>query len=691
MLCTERKIVMGEVKQKFAAEVGGTFTDIIFVRTDEESMSLKTLKVASTPYHPEQAVIEGADKLVGDWTAMQELLHGSTVGTNAILERKGVKAALLVTKGFADILEIQRGDKEDVYDLFYQRRQPLIPRDMVYPVTERVTADGEVLTPLDEVQIRRIAQELREKGVESIGICYLHSYGFSEHEEKTKEILEEELPGVVITASHEILPQFREYERASTVAISTYISPVMLTYIETLYRELVERKFDGKIFITQSNGGIIPMDALRQEVARTLLSGPAAGVTGATFMAEQIGVNNIISLDIGGTSADVSLVNNGRPLVSTENKLDSFAVAVPMLDIVTVGAGGGSIAWLDQGGMLHVGPRSAGAMPGPACYDRGGDEPTVTDALVYRGFIRPEHFAGGNYPLSVEKAKQVIEDLAEKLNITADELAEAITRIMEANTMHAVRLVSTERGYDPRQYLLVAFGGGGGLHAANIAEGLGVDSVLVPCHAGILSSIGLLVADIIRDYVQTYVSKCDDTPSDHIEEQFTKLRTKALNELVSYGFKEQEITFIYSIDARYSGQAFELQMDFNDIPGNSSHISERFHQVHLERYGRNSLEDAVEIVNYRLRAVIGQQREFMDHLHHGNGIDGYQPERSKLLIGGEWVDCEFHVWSKMQKSSRIEGPAVIEDDTSTCFIPKQWTGELLENGSLLLTRNSDID
>lgn len=680
---------MEHVKRKFAAEIGGTFTDIIYFQEKDGKSVLETLKVASTPSHPEQAVIEGADRLISEWSDMGEMLHGSTVATNAVLERCGVKSALLVTEGFADVLEIQRGDKENVYDLFYQRRKPIIPRNMVYPVMERVTADGEILKDLDEGQIRAIARELKEKAVKSVGICYLHSYAFVDHEKRTKEILEQELPEVIITASYEILPQFREYERSSTVAITSYIAPVMVNYIEKLYGELKQRNFNGEIFITQSNGGIIPMGALRKEVARTLLSGPAAGVTGAAFMAHQLGMDNIITLDIGGTSADVCLVNHGEPLVSTENKIDGSAIAVPMLDIVTVGAGGGSIAWMDEGGMLQVGPKSAGAVPGPACYDRGGDKPTVSDALAYRGFIRPEHFAGGNYPLKVENARKVMGELAEQAGVSPDEIAEAIIRIMEANTMQAVRLVSTERGYDARQYTMVAFGGGGGLHAANIADELGITNVLVPCYAGILSSFGLLVADVIRDYVQTHVSRCSDTTSEMLKGQFNQIQEHATRSMVSYGFDRDKIVFKYAVDARYLGQAFELQLDFDEIPQCASEVAALFHEKHLARYGCNSPDNDVEIVNYRLKTVIPQDNRLLESMKYDPKLDKYNPTGSNILIGGRWLECKFYTWSCLPRNAEIQGPAVVEDDTTTCFIPECWVGYLQENGSLLLKRKEN--
>lgn len=676
-------------RKKFAAEIGGTFTDIILFEEVEGKTSLTTLKVASTPEGPEKAVIQGADMLLENWSDTAEMLHGSTVATNAVLERKGVPTAMLVTKGFADTLEILRGDKENIYDLFYQRRESVVPREQVYPVNERLCADGSILVPLDDEEIKMIATELKEMGIKSVGICFLHSYINETHEVRAKRILEEEIPDCIVTASYEILPQFREYERTSTVAITSYIAPVMVRYIESLYAQLQERGFGGEVFITQSNGGIIPMNALRKEVARTLLSGPAAGVTGAVFMAQQLGIEDIITMDIGGTSADVCLVNKGLPLISTNNKIDGSAIAVPMLDIVTVGAGGGSIAWIDEGGMLQVGPQSSGANPGPACYCRGGTDATVTDALVYRGLVRPNHFAGGNYKLDVELSRKAIAGIAERFNSSSDAMAEAISRIVEANTMQAVRLVSTERGYDARNYTMVAFGGAGALMAAPIAEELGMRRVLVPCYAGILSSFGLLVADIVRDYVQTRVSLCGDTAPGEIKDQFESMEKKAASDMDDYGFSKESVTFKYAVDARYQGQAFELQVDFDHLPGSAEEIAESFHKLHHVRYGFNAPQNQVEIVNYRLKAIVPQNNDLLSGMKYDQVSEKEEYTVENVLISGELRPCKFYAWDRLYKDARISGPAVVEDTTSTCYIPAGWVAVLQYNGSLILEKEEN--
>lgn len=672
--------------KRLAVEIGGTFTDIILIEQAAGQTSLKTLKVPSTPRSPELGVIRGVDELQSDWSNTVELLHGSTVATNAVLERKGFKAALLVTEGFADILEIQRGDKENIYDLFYHRTPSVIPRNQVYPVHERLSHRGEILIPILEDDIVAIADKLQGNGIQAVGICFLHSYANAEHEQKAKKVLESKMPNATIIASSDILPQFREYERASTTSISAYIAPVMIRYIESLQNELRRRSFNGEIMITQSNGGIIPVHALRNEVARTLLSGPAAGVTGAIYMAEQANIEDIITFDIGGTSADVCLVNRGVPMVSTENKIDGLSIAVPMLDITTVGAGGGSIGWLDDGHMLRVGPHSAGADPGPACYGRGGTQPTITDALVYRGFIRPQHFAGGSYPLDVDASRHALQALGTKLGVSTEDAAEAMVRIVEAHMIQAIRLVSTERGYDARNYTLVAFGGGGALHAANLAQEIGMNQVLVPRYAGILSSFGLLVADIIRDNVQTRVTLCKDTDAAFVNGQFDQLKTRTALDMAAYGLDREKTAFKFSCDVRYQGQAFELPIDLDSPATSGETIAEQFHEAHMRRYGYKSPHIPVEIVNYRIRAIISRKDETGDMSPYRPDPSLSAVERNQVLIQGKWVTCSFYNWNGISPLSSVQGPAIVEESSTTCYIPTGWAGYMLRNGSLLLIK-----
>lgn len=674
---------MKKDSQRLGVEIGGTFTDIMYVDNPNDIKEIRTLKVPSTPANPEIGVLKGVDELSLDWTTVNEVLHGSTVGTNAVLERQGVPTALLVTEGFRDILEIQRGDKENIYDIFYQRPQPLVPPNRVFPVRERMAFDGTILEELDTDQVALIASRLKEMGIVSVAISFLHSYANPAHEEQAKEVILKNAPGLLVLTSSELLPQFREYERTSTTVMSAYIAPIMTRYVESLRNELIARGFDGQILITQSNGGMLPAEAIQREVVRTLLSGPAAGVTGGIYAAGQVGFDNVITIDMGGTSTDVCLVNKGKPLVTTENKLSGLPSAVPMIDISSVGAGGGSIAWLDEGGMLRVGPRSAGADPGPACYDRGGQQVTVTDCDLWRGIIRPEKFAGGNYPLSRAASEKAIGALAAKLDMDNDLVAESVTKIAESNMMQAIRVVSTQRGHDPREYVLVAFGGAGPVHAVGLAEELGMEKVLIPRHAGILSAFGLLTADIARDYVQTKVSLTTDLTRAVIEDQLNELTRRAQLEFSQYGYDSRDIIFYPSCDARYYGQASELNLPLGEEMREPEEIAATFHKQHQQRYGFSSPKHIVEIVNYRLQAVVLRDKPVLKF-----DSTSLQPEFefSPLLIDGKWVDCRFVDRSSLPLGYVVSGPIVIEEDTSTCYIPPGWRAEVLENGSILVNR-----
>ncbi|NLG69351.1 MAG: hydantoinase/oxoprolinase family protein [Firmicutes bacterium] len=670
-------------KLRVAAEIGGTFTDIMVLEQRSHEAVVHTLKVRSTRKAPEEGVLAGLDRLSLDWGVVAEVLHGSTVATNAVLERKGVPTCLLVTEGFRDLLEIQRGDKENIYDIFYQRPAPLVSREWVIGVRERMLADGSVLESLDEDQVRRAAGLMNEGGIRAVAICFLHSYANPAHELRAKEIIEQVMPRALVLTSSELLPQFREYERTSTTVMSAYVAPGMVRYIESLKHELARRGYRGELLITQSNGGTIPAPAIRREVVRTLLSGPAAGVTGALYVARQAGVQDIITVDMGGTSTDVCLVDGGQPYVTTENKVGGLPVAVPMIDIVSVGAGGGSIAWVDEGGMLRVGPQSAGADPGPACYGLGGQEPTVTDADVFCRLIRADHFVGGAYPLDVEAAEVVIRGLADRSGMRPDEAAVAIRRIVEASMMQAIRVVSTQRGHDPRRYTLVAFGGGGPLHAIRLAEELGIRRVLVPRHAGLLSAFGLLVADVARDYVQTRVSLASSLTPVEMRQQFERLMDRAVEELTGYGFSPEELVFYQSCDVRYQGQAFELSIPVAGLP-DPAEVARQFHEEHRQRYGFASPGEPVEIVNYRLKAVVPRSVEEINFAPPA----GVEPraESARALIDERWQECLFVDRRSLPVGYAFTGPAVVEEETSTCYVPAGWSASVLENGSLWVER-----
>lgn len=672
--------------QRLAVEIGGTFTDVILFEDDGGEPRLTTLKVPSTPRQPEAGVLAGVDRLDIRWDGLHDILHGSTVATNAVLERKGVPTALIVTRGFQDILEIQRGDKTNIYDIFYRRSPPVVPRQWVLPVTERLTAAGEVLTPLDEAEVRAIAARLRDGGIQAVAVCFLHSYQNAVHEDRVRAIIEEMVPGLLVLTSSELLPQFREYERASTAAMSAYISPIMSRYVGELTDRFGDRGFSGSLFITQSNGGVLPATAIRREVVRTLLSGPAAGVTGAIHVARQAGFGDIITFDMGGTSTDVCLINDGRPLVTSENQLNNLPVAVPMIDIATVGAGGGSIASIDRYGMMHVGPESAGADPGPACYGHGGMRATVTDANVRRGIIRAKTFAGGTFRLDAEAGDRVIGQLARELDMAPGAAAEAITRIVEANMTQAIRLVSTQRGYDPRDYVLVAYGGAGPIHAASVADALGITKVLVPPHAGVLSSFGLLVADIARDYVQTRVSLAADLQPEDFRRHLNALVDKARAEFAAHGFDGTELQLFAGLDVRYAGQAFELPVSIDLDTVDADGVATKLHEAHRQRYGFAFEGEQAEVVNYRLKVVIPNRARDVTTRPGRSGPVASQPGR--ILIGGSERETLFYKSESLTLDTIVAGPAVLEADTSTCFVPENWTARLIASGSVLLERQT---
>jgi N-methylhydantoinase A len=564
-------------------DTGGTFTDFVFKDGDRWDI----YKILSTPSNPAEAVIKGLTQIAEE--KAKRIVHGSTVATNAILERKGVKTALITNKGFEDIIEIGRQNRSRLYDLAYKKEPHIVPKELRFGVKQRTSCSGETLEELDMEGAKNILKKITKAKVESVAVCFLFSYLNPTHEKKMKSVLEKlNLP---VSLSHEILSEFREFERTSTTLINAYVSPKMKGYVSFLIDALGEK---DSLRVMQSNGGSISADTAMNESVRTILSGPAGGAVGAYEIGKPAGFHKIISFDMGGTSTDVSLMDNQLSL-TLESQISGYPVKVPMIDIHTVGAGGGSIAYIDLGGSLRVGPESAGADPGPICYGKG-NRITVTDAHLHLRRLIPEHFLGGDMILQAHRLEPFFTQMAEGLGLSTIELAEGILSVANTAMEKAIRVISVERGYDPREFTLFTFGGAGGMHAAHLAKLLSIPKVLIPNNPGILSAIGMLMADIIKDYSLTVMLNQFDTDADELSKLFHGLERKGKNNLISEAVHEKRIILERYLDMRYEGQSYEIIVPFNED------YVEGFHSLHEKNYGYRNNEKRVEIVNLRLRA-----------------------------------------------------------------------------------------
>lgn len=625
---------------RIGIDAGGTFTDFVIAHKDGR---IQTFKLRSNPRAPARVVLAGLKDAAG----RAELVHGSTVATNALLERKGARTALVTTAGFEDVIHIGRQNRARLYDLNPPPRRPLVPRDRCFGIAERTFCDGIVGERPPARQLQALRGRLEKLGVESVAICFLHSYANPENERAVLGALR----AAFVCASHEVCPEFREYERTSTTVLNAYVGPLIDRYLGEL------ESGGRRISIMQSNGGVMSTAEARRNAVRTLLSGPAGGVAGAVGTARLSGIEKVLAFDMGGTSTDVSL-SDGAPRQTMEAAIDGFPVRVPMLDIETVGAGGGSIARVDEGGMLRVGPESAGADPGPACYG-AGDLPAVTDAHVLLGRIAAGQFLGGAMRIYPERAAAAISRLAAALRLDPVAAAESIVRVANANMERAIRAVSVERGYDPRDFTLLAFGGCGGLHACDMAEDLGIRSIAVPEHAGVLSALGMLMADRLRDYAAGVLGR------DDIEAQFRALERRARRDLPRAALARYA-------DLRYAGQSYELT-----IPWGAS-----FHAEHQRLYGYADPGRATEIVAVRLRAL-----EEVPKLELGRprpATSRPSGER-RLRLDGRWR--KLPVLLRTEVGTRTaRGPALILDYGATTLVKPEWTCRIDRIGALLLSR-----
>ena len=668
-------------------EVGGTFTDLVM----SDGKNIKTAKVPSTPASPDEGAMLAIKAAGLKLDEISELIHGSTVATNAVLERKGGRVCFFVTQGTKDLLLIQRHDRRAIYDLQYQKPSPVVPRHHTYEINERIAADGKIVTDLDsEVTSNLVKDILEQENFDSVAICFLHSYLNPIHERAMSDIISALYPEMPITCSCDVAREFREYERASTTTLAAYVQPVVAGYINRFSEELARRGFQGKFSIMQSNGGRMPAAAITKNAITALFSGPAAGVVGAIRGKGSTPYTDIITLDMGGTSTDVALVSNDQAELTPMTMIDGLPVKTPVVDIVTVGAGGGSIAWVDDGGLLRVGPQSAGATPGPACYGRGGKLPTVTDAHLVRGTLQADSFLGGKMSVDLAAASHVIGEIAKKFNVELAEMADNIIRVAEANIVRAIQQVSTERGSDPREFALVPYGGAGPLHAARVAEDLNIDTVVIPPNAGVLSASGLLLSDYVHYRTQTKRLLLNEKNLNSIKSNISSLTTEAKEYLMKLGIQTNK-KIETSLEMRYVGQAFEVPVKLTETDVRNISLTllqKRFTEAHHKIFEFSKPEgDPVEIIS--IRVGVGEKTPEFAVQHDNEDID-IDPNISKVDIVERGILSETTTLSRTDLTGRtVSGPVLVRDENSTVYVPFGWQVRLDDFYNIVLNRGSE--
>jgi N-methylhydantoinase A len=691
---------------RIAIDIGGTFTDATLI--DEETGRVSIAKVSTTPSDPSIGFMNAVDRALAEGAVSAEsvgsVVHATTVATNAIIEGKIARSGFITTDGFRDLLEIARQVRPTLYDPQFEKTRPLIPRDRAVGVVERLGPKGEVLLPLDDESVREAAALMRREGVESIAVCLLHSYVNPEHERRIGVILAEELPGIPVSLSAEVAPEFREYLRASTTVINAAIRPVVERYLARIEARLVEAGIDAKLLVMQSSGGVFSSEAASRRPVFMVESGPAAGVIASASLGEALGLPDILSFDMGGTTAKVGLIQGGKPSVTKDYQvgghasagiggmsLSGYPVRTPVVDLVEIGAGGGSIAWVDSGGLLRVGPQSAGADPGPVCYRRGGVEPTVTDANVVLGRLNPGYFLGGEIGLDVEGARRAIQErCADPLGLSLVEAANGIVEIANAAMVNALHLISVQRGYDPREFVLVGFGGAGPVHANALARDAEIPTLLIPRSPGIFSATGLLTTDLKRDASRTVMRRLDELAPNEVEAVFAELELAGAAELELEGLSRDAIEFSRQIDMRYVGQSYELTIP---TPGqfeasSVQQLLERFHAEHDRSYGFSAPTEPTECVSLRLTAVGRIAKPPLQPLDSTGGVGPKERRPVYFAESGDYVDCPIYDRYALPAGGLIAGPAVIEEFDSTTVLHPGYAAEIETYGNLIIRRET---
>jgi N-methylhydantoinase A len=633
-------------------------------------------KVASTPANPAEAIRLGLQQIIErygiDPAAIQFLGHGTTVATNMVLERKGAKTGLITTRGFRDVLEIGRQTRPNLYDYTERNPRPLAARQDRHEVRERVHADGTVTIPLDECELVAAATALRQAGVESVAVCFLHSYRRPEHECAARDFVMRELPGCYVSASSDVVPEFREYERMSTTVINAYVGPRVATYCARLANDVRQLGIRSEPLTFHSGGGLVSLDTVQQLPVRTCLSGPAAGAVGAARIAEQAGMRDIVTFDVGGTSTDISLITDAAPRLTAGRQVGGFPVKTPMLDIHVIGAGGGSIAWIDDAGALKVGPHSAGAHPGPVCYGLGGTEPTVTDANLCLGRLPQEALLGGAMPLDAEAAREAIEDrIARPLGLRLEAAAHGILRVAVANMSRAIRSVSTMHGHDLARFTLMAFGGAGPLHAGDVARECDFKRILLPVEPGTLCARGILVADICLDFVRTVMAPADSRGWATVCRHLADMRRDGEDWLIREGVEASRRLYRFAVDARYEGQNHEVRVAIDDATANGlMAFQDAFERTHAREYGHSIEGHRIEIVNCRLQAVGLVPSAPMAHVFAQGRVEDAIEDHRPIYFGPDhgWIEAPIYRRDRLPADARVAGPAIIQEMSATAVL-----------------------
>ena len=678
-------------KYKLGVDIGGTFTDLTLI--DAGGQGIHTHKVPSTPDSPSRAVARGITELMkrlgATPGAIGGFVHGTTIALNAILEHRGAKVALVVSAGNRDILEIARLAKHDHFNLRAGAPPDILPRRHVIEVPERTDWHGSEIEPLDSKALRAKLEQLAGEGIESLAVCFLNAYVAPAHERQAAQVIAEVFPDCHVSVSTELWPEIREYERAMVAVLNAYVQPVLSRYLRALQSDTRAIGMNAKLYITQSNGGVMSAATAEEKPVRTLLSGPASGVVGAAYIARLCGVGEAVTIDIGGTSADVSLIRNGEPVHSLEAKVGHYPVVMPSVDVFAVGAGGGSIAWFDSVGLLKVGPRSAGAVPGPACYGKGGADATVTDAYVVCGYVNPDNFVGGSMKLERKLAEEAVGRIAQRLGTGLEEAAEAILSIATSNMITALLPMMTKRGVDPRDFALIPFGGAGATHACLLAEEIVIPRIVVPPAPGTTCALGAAIADVQNDYIKSLRGDLATTQAEAIRQGFDELERTGRAWLAAENPVIDEVVVRRSVDARYHGQAFDIEVD---LPRDAAAltpamIAGRFHDVYEMLYRNSDRSAQIDLINLRVRVTGKTPAVSLKRLPAAKGEPAARGTR-QIWYGGARHVAQLYERTGLAAGHSVTGPAVIEQFDTTTVVAPGFVAVTDEYGVLTLTRRS---